>query len=193
MDTKVDISKTKAFKTPEDFYQWLATNHNDCEQLWVKIYKKASNQQSVTWLEAVKMALCWGWIDGIKKSYDQQFYLQRFTPRRATSNWSQRNTEYVEQLTKDNLMREPGIAQVQAAKADGRWQNAYPPVSEMTVPQDFLKAVEQIPIANKFFKTLNKSAKYTISCGLLTAKKPETRQRRFDKFLTQLKNQEKPK
>ena len=146
----------------------------------------------MSWNDVVIETLCWGWIDGVKKSLDDEAYLQRITPRTAKSNWSKRNTEHVERLINEGRMEEPGLTQVRAAKADGRWENAYPPASELKVPADFLAALQRKPKAKLFFETLNKSSQYVISYGLTTAKKPETRQRRFEKFMDMLVRQEKP-
>lgn len=117
--------KTLPFASPKELRQWLETNHASETELWIKIYKKATGIPSVTWEQIVIEVLCWGWIDGIKKSLDEQTWLQRITPRKAKSNWSKRNTEHVKRLIKEGRMQEPGLRQVRAAKADGRWKNAY--------------------------------------------------------------------
>jgi uncharacterized protein YdeI (YjbR/CyaY-like superfamily) len=135
-------------------------------------------------------ALCWDWIDGIRKPLDDQAYLQRFTPRRRGSNWSKRNREHVERLIAAGRMQEPGLAHVRAAQADGRWAAAYA-ASEMTVPEDFVAALEQRPKAKAFFETLNKQNRYAIAYRLQTARKPDTRQKRFEQFLTMLETGEK--
>lgn len=181
-----------AFVSPKDLGKWLRANHSTESELWVKIFKKRTGIPSVTWDEVVIETLCWGWIDGVKKSLDDEAYLQRITPRKARSNWSKKNTEHVERLIEDGRMKEPGLVHVRAAKADGRWKNAYAPPSEMKVPADFIAALESKPKAKKFFETLNKSNRYAIAYGLTTAKKPETRQRRFEKFLGMLVREEKP-
>ena len=167
-------------------------NHATESELWVKIFKKNTGIQSVTWNDVVIEILCWGWIDGVKKSIDDQAYLQRITPRTARSNWSKRNTEHVERLINDDRMKESGLVHVRAAKADGRWENAYV-VSEMEVPADFLAALESKPDVKEFFETLNKSSRYAIAYGLISAKKPDTRIRRFEKFMNMLVHEEKPK
>ena len=183
----------KSFATPEDLYNWLEENHATENELWIKIFKKHTKIPSVSWKEVVIESLCWGWIDGIKKSVDDQAYLQRITPRRARSKWSKINTEHVERLIHEGRMQEPGLAQVRAAKADGRWADAYLPVSKQKVPRDFLEALERNPKAKSFFESLPKSSKYVIAYGLSSAKKAETRQRRFDKFMDMLTREEKPK
>ncbi|NQZ28742.1 MAG: YdeI/OmpD-associated family protein [Colwellia sp.] len=187
-----DPLKIMTFATPKDLNQWIKVNYATESELWVKIYKKNTDIQSVTWNDVVIEVLCWGWIDGIKKSIDDQAYLQRITPRKARSNWSKRNTEHVERLISEGRMKESGLMHVRAAKADGRWENAYV-VSEMDVPSDFLVALESKPNVKEFFETLNKSSRYVIAYGLISAKKAETRQRRFAKFMNILVNQEKPK
>ena len=187
-----DSLKIVTFATAEELGHWLQENHACESELWVKVYKKNTGIQSVTWNEIVIESLCWGWIDGIKKSLDGQAYLQRITPRKAKSNWSKRNTEHAERLISENKMTESGLVHILAAKADGRWDNAYV-VSEMEVPQDFLTALESKPNVKAFFETLNKSARYVIAYGLISAKKPETRLRRFTKYMNMLSNEEKPK
>lgn len=187
-----DPLRVMTFATPKDLSDWLKVNHATESELWVKIFKKNTGVQSVTWNDVVIEILCWGWIDGVKKSIDEQAYLQRITPRTTRSNWSKRNTEHVERLISDGRMKESGLAHVRAAKADGRWENAYV-VSEMEVPADFLAALENQPRVKQFFETLNKSSRYVIAYGLTSAKKPETRQRRFTKYMTMLVHEEKPK
>lgn len=185
-----DTTRIHAFESPADFWYWLETHHKSEPELWLKIFKKGSGQTTVNWEEAVVEALCWGWIDGVKKSFDDRAYLQRFTPRRKGSNWSKRNREHVEQLLENNKMQEAGMVHVRAAQADGRWENAYAPASEITVPADFLEALEHRPKAKAFFETLNKTNLYTPSYRLQTARKPETRQKRFDAFLAILEKGE---
>jgi len=187
-----DPLKIMTFTTPKSLGEWLNVNHATQSELWVKIFKKNTGIQSVTWNDVVIEVLCWGWIDGVKKSIDDQAYLQRITPRTARSNWSKRNTEHVERLINEDRMKESGLEHVRAAKADGRWENAYV-VSEMEVPGDFLAALESKPVAKEFFETLNKSSRYAIAYGLISAKKPDTRIRRFEKFMNMLVHEEKPK
>ena len=187
-----DQKKLMTFKSPKDLSKWLKVNHTTESELWVKIDKKNTEVLSVIWNDVVIEALCWGWIDGVKKSIDDQAYLQRITPRKARSNWSKRNTEHVERLISEGRMMESGLVHVRAAKADGRWENAYV-VSKIEVPVDFLVALESKPNVKKFFETLNKSSRYVIAYGLTSAKKPETRERRFAKFMNMLVHEEKPK
>jgi uncharacterized protein YdeI (YjbR/CyaY-like superfamily) len=187
-----DKTRIQAFETADDFGEWLKHHHASEEELWVKIFKKGSGQKTIGPEEAILEALCWGWIDSVKKSFDQQAYLQRFSPRRKNSIWSKRNREHVERLIAAGKMQESGLVHVHAAQADGRWEAAYAPPSEMTVPKDFLAALEQRPAAKAFFETLNRQNVYAITYRLQTAKKPETRQKRFDKLIDMLEKGEKP-
>lgn len=183
--------KIRAFETPESLGFWFKEHHAVERELWVKIYKKQTGILSVTWDEVVIESLCWGWIDGVKQSIDNLAYLQRITPRTARSIWSKRNTEHVERLISEGRMQEPGLEQVLAAKTDGRWDSAYK-VSEMEVPPDFVKALDARPDAKTFFDSLPKSSRSVIAVGLTNAKKPETRERRFDQFIDMLERQERP-
>lgn len=186
-----DKTRIHAFEDSAAFRDWLAVNHDSQLELWLKIFKKGSGQKSINWEEAVIEALCWGWIDGVKKTFDENAYLQRFTPRRKGSNWSQRNREHVERLITEGRMEEPGMRQVHAAQADGRWEAAYAPASEMTVPDDFLAALAERPAAKEFFETLNRQNLYAIVYRLQTAKKAETRQKLIEKFVTMFENGDK--
>ncbi|WP_020404681.1 YdeI/OmpD-associated family protein [Gracilimonas tropica] len=186
-----DPTKILPFTSPKELGRWLELNHDSEEELWVKIFKKKTGIPSVTWNDVVIEVLCWGWIDGIRKSLDEQAYLLRITPRRAGSNWSKRNREHAERLIKEGRMMESGLEQVRAAQSDGRWEKAYV-ASELEVPADFLDALQSKPKAKQFFETLNKSSRYQIALGLTSAKRPETRQRRFTKFMDLLAREENP-
>lgn len=181
----------RAFKTQKDFHQWLASHHASAEGLWVRIYKKDSGKATVTYAEALDEALCYGWIDGLKKSYDADSWIQRFTPRRARSVWSKINTQHIARLTKEGRMKAAGLAQVEAAKADGRWKAAYDSGRNATVPADFLRALRKDKKALAFFESLNAANRYAIIYRLQTAKKPETRSRRMEMILTMMAKGEK--
>lgn len=189
---ELDPTKFITFASPEELHKWLKANHANETELWIKIFKKHTKIPSVTWNDVVIETLCWGWIDGVKKSIDDGVYVQRITPRKAKSSWSKKNTQHVERLIKEGRMQEPGLVHVHAAKADGRWEKAYAPASEMKVPDDFLEALEKKPKAKQFYETLNKSSRYAIAYGLTTAKRAETRQRRFQKFMDMLIRKEEP-
>jgi uncharacterized protein YdeI (YjbR/CyaY-like superfamily) len=182
----------ESFETAQKLSEWLKGNHASSTELWVKVFKKGSGVLSVSWNEIVAETLCWGWIDGVKKSLGDEAYLQRITPRKARSQWSKRNTEHVERLISEGRMQEPGLVHIRAAKADGRWENAYAPASEMKVPDDFLAALGRLPKSKQYYDTLSKSSRYAIAYGLETAKKPETRVRRLKKFLDMLARHEEP-
>jgi uncharacterized protein YdeI (YjbR/CyaY-like superfamily) len=137
-------------------------------------------------MEALDMALCFGWIDGQRKKLDDDFYLQRYTPRRKTSKWSQINVEKAEGLIQAGRMRDAGLREIESAKADGRWDAAYQPQSKATVPDDLRQALDANPAAAAFFATLNRTNRYAIIFRVTTAKKPETRQKRIDRFIQML-------
>lgn len=177
------IPGQKTFETPSDFALWLSLNHDKASELWVKIYKTASQKKSIVWEEAVIEALCWGWIDGIKKSLDDEAYLQRFTPRKKGSLWSKKNKEHVERLIREQRMQEPGMQTVREAQANGRWETAYAPMSEMIIPEDFLRALETIPDGKSVFEAFSRQQKYQIYFGLQTAKTAKTREKRKNTFL----------
>lgn len=180
-----------SFVSAKKLGSWLAKNHKRPDGIWLRIFKKASGKPTVTYKEAVDEALCYGWIDGQMRSLDDQSYIQKFTPRRPRSLWSKINTGNVERLIKAGKMKPAGLIQVEAAKADGRWANAYHSSSNAVMPKDFLKLVNKNKKAKTFFETLNKSNKYAIFYLLNSAKKPETRERRMKKFLDMLVKGEK--
>ena len=174
------------FKSAKAFEAWLKKNHATSEGLWLKIAKRGSNEPSVTYPEAVEIALCWGWIDGQKKSFDDQHYLQRFTPRRARSVWSKINVEKVQALIEAGRMQAPGQAQVEAAKADGRWARAYDGARTSTVPEDLQAALEAEPAAKTFFASINASNRYAILWRIQMAARAETRARRIAQLVGML-------
>ncbi len=174
------------FKSAKAFEAWLKKNHAASEGLWLKIAKRGANEPSVTYPEAVEIALCWGWIDGQKKSLNDQHYLQRFTPRRARSVWSKINVEKVQGLIEAGRMQAPGQAQIEAAKADGRWARAYDGARTSTVPEDLQAALEAEPLAKAFFADLNASNRYAILWRIQTAAKAETRARRIEQLVAML-------
>lgn len=179
------------FTTPSEWEQWLAKHHTDTKAVWLQFYKKASGKVSINYDQALDEALCYGWIDGLVNSYDEESYIQRFTPRRPKGNWSKRNTEHIARLVKLGKMKAGGLAQVEAAKKDGRWEAAYASPANIKIPEDFLKELDRNKKAKAFFATLNRSNFYYIAYHLATAKKPETLERRKKKILKMLEKGEK--
>ncbi len=174
------------FKSAKAFEAWLKKNHAASDGLWLKIAKRGAKEPSVTYPEAVEIALCWGWIDGQKKGLDDQHFLQRFTPRRARSIWSKVNVDKVAALIEAGRMQAPGLAQIAAAKADGRWARAYDGARTSTVPEDLLAALEAEPGAKAFFATLNASNRYAVLWRIQTAVKAQTRARRIAQLVEML-------
>ena len=154
-----DPNKIKSFRTAAAFETWLDRNHARETELWLKIHKKDSGLPSITAAQALDVVLCWGWIDGIRKSFDERSFLQRYTPRRARSIWSQVNRDHVARLTAAGRMTLHGQRQIDAAKADGRWDAAYAPIrsaSKETMPDDLRTAIDASPRARKTFQTLSR-------------------------------------
>lgn len=179
------------FETSKDWEQWLSKNNTNPIGLWLKIAKKASGKHSVSYLEALDVALCYGWIDGQKQSYDAEYFLQKFTPRRPKSVWSKVNVENIARLTASGLMQAGGLAAVEAAKADGRWDQAYDSSRTIEVPEDFQTALDKNLKAKAFFATLNKTNTYAVLWRIQTAKKPETRRARIESLISMLEAGEK--
>jgi uncharacterized protein YdeI (YjbR/CyaY-like superfamily) len=180
-----------SFPTSEEWREWLEHNNLTIKGVWVRIYKKGSGVVSVNYAEALDEALCYGWIDGQGRKYDEASYIQKFTPRRARSIWSKRNIEHVGRLIKEGKMRPSGLKEAEAAKADGRWEKAYDSPSNMEVPADFIRELSYNKNAVAFFGTLNKANLYAIAWRLQTAKKPETREKRMKDILNMLSRGEK--
>ncbi|MES2898327.1 MAG: YdeI/OmpD-associated family protein [Pseudomonadota bacterium] len=175
-----------AFKNSEELAAWLAAHHQHSSELWVRIFKVGSGQQSVTWNDCVIEAIRFGWIDSQKQSLDATSFVQRLTPRKPKSNWSVKNREHVARLIAEGRMMHAGLAHVEAAKADGRWDQAYEGSAAMTIPADFLAALESRPAAKAFFEGLDRKNLYPIYYRLQTAKRPETRAKRMEQILAQL-------
>ncbi|MES2887580.1 MAG: YdeI/OmpD-associated family protein [Pseudomonadota bacterium] len=174
------------FQSAKAFETWLKKNHVTSDGLWLKIAKRGACEPSVTYPQAVEIALCWGWIDGQKKGLDDQHFLQRFTPRRARSIWSKINVDKAAALIEAGRMQAPGHAQMEAAKADGRWARAYDGARTSTVPEDLLAALEAEPRAKAFFATINAANRYAVLWRIQTAVKAETRARRIAQLVEML-------
>jgi uncharacterized protein YdeI (YjbR/CyaY-like superfamily) len=179
------------FATPPDCEAWLEENHADSDGFWLKIAKKGSGESSVTYAEGLELALCFGWIDSQKRGHDERFFLQRFTPRRPRGRWSRINREKAEALIAAGAMRPTGLAEVEAAKADGRWEAAYEGQRTARVPDDLQRELDASPKAAEFFAGLDSANRYAVVYRLNDAKKPETRERRLRKFVAMLERGEK--
>jgi uncharacterized protein YdeI (YjbR/CyaY-like superfamily) len=175
-----------AFESDAHWEAWLEEHHATSDGVWLKIAKKASGIPSVAYPEVLDTALCFGWIDGQRKALDDRYFLQRFTPRRARSKWSQINRDKVAALTRAGRMRPAGLAEVERAKADGRWDAAYGGQAAMTVPDDLQAELDARPAAAAFFATLSSQNRFAILFRLHDAKRPETRARRLAKFVAML-------
>ncbi|MBA3426194.1 MAG: YdeI/OmpD-associated family protein [Rubrobacteraceae bacterium] len=170
---------------------WLEEHHAASDGLWLKIAKKGSGIETVTFAEALDVALCYGWIDSQRSGFDERFFLQRFTPRKPRSKWSKVNCGKVTKLIEAGEMKPAGLREVERAKADGRWDAAYEPQSKATAPDDLRKELEKNEGAREFFATLDSRNRYAILHRIQDAKKPETRARRIEKYVAMLSEQKK--
>lgn len=187
-ETVLDIV---AFSSAKEWRRWLAKHHTRSNGVWLRLFKRASAVPTVSYEEALDEALCCGWIDGQLKTYDEESWLRKFTPRRPKSIWSKRNREHAERLTKAGNMRAAGLKEIDAAKQDGRWKAAYDSPSKMLVPSDLRRELAKNKRAKAFFATLNRANVYAIAWRLQTAKTPETRQRRLEAILARLAKEQK--
>jgi uncharacterized protein YdeI (YjbR/CyaY-like superfamily) len=174
------------FASPAEWEKWLEDNHAVSDGVWIKMAKKDTGIESVRYPEVLESALCFGWIDGRRETLDEHFFLQRFTPRRSRSKWSRINREKAERLAAEDRMRQAGLAEVERAKADGRWEAAYEGQKSITVPDDLQHALDARPKAKAFFAQLTSQNRYAILYRLHDAKKPETRARRLAKYVAML-------
>ncbi|WIG61681.1 MAG: putative periplasmic membrane protein [Ktedonobacterales bacterium] len=182
---------TIAFATQQELEAWLAQHHADTSGLWLKIAKNSADIPTVSYAEAVESALCYGWIDSQKATFDSQYFLQKFTPRRPKSVWSRVNREKATALIAAGRMQPAGLRQIELAQADGRWEAAYDSQSTIAIPPDLQAALDAHPDAKAFFATLDSANRYAILYRLQTAKKPETRAARIEKFIGMLAQREK--
>lgn len=184
-----DPKKIKSFRTEAAFEAWMKANHARETEIWLKIHKKGSGLPTVTYAQALDVVLCWGWIDGIRKSFDERSFLQRYTPRRPRSIWSQVNREHVARLVAAGRMTPHGQRQVEAAKADGRWDAAYAPLrhaNEATVPADLRAAIESNPRARETFRTLNRVNLFALAFRTNSIKTPAGRTRKIAALVSML-------
>jgi len=191
MTAKPDLH-VASFASREAWAAWLEVQHKKSDGLWLKIAKKRSGIETVTYGQAVEIALCYGWIDGQVRRFDECHYLQRFTPRRPRSKWSKINREKVTKLIETGEMKPSGLREVARAKADGRWDAAYDAPSTATVPEDLLRELEKNEEAREFFSELDGRNRYAILYQIQDAKRPETRTRRIAKYVAMLAERKKP-
>lgn len=188
-----DPKKIKSFRSAAAFESWVRTHHAKENEIWLKIHKKDSGLPTVTYAEALDIALCWGWIDGIRKGHDEQSFLQRFTPRKTKSVWSQVNRDNVARLTAAGRMMPEGQREVDAAKADGRWQAAYAPIRSITpasIPQDLRQAIMASPRAKKTFKTLGRMNLFALTYRTNNMKTPAGRAKKIATLVAMLERGE---
>jgi uncharacterized protein YdeI (YjbR/CyaY-like superfamily) len=186
--------KIKSFRSEAAFEKWLSANHARETELWLKIHKKDSGLPTVTYKEALDVALCWGWIDGLKKSYDDKSFLQRFTPRRPKSIWSQVNREHIARLTKAGRMTQHGQKHVDAAKSDGRWAAAYAPIrtaSAAGIPSDLRAAIRKSSRAMTTFRALNKQHLFALGFRVNNMKTAAGRARKIAALVSMLERGDK--
>jgi uncharacterized protein YdeI (YjbR/CyaY-like superfamily) len=179
------------FETQQNWETWLKENHADSKGVWLKLAKKEARTSSVSYAEALESALCYGWIDGQKAAFDEQYWLQKFSPRTAKSIWSKVNCAKVEALIAEGRMQTAGLRQVEMAKADGRWERAYESQSKIAIPDDFQSALDKNPQAKEFFNTLDSANRYAFLFRIHAVKKPETRAAKIQKFVEMLNRQQK--
>jgi uncharacterized protein YdeI (YjbR/CyaY-like superfamily) len=176
------------FTSKKKWADWLAKQHSKSTGLWLKLAKKGSEIPSVTYDEALEAALCYGWIDGQKKGFDDKYWLQKFTPRGPKSIWSKINTLKAEKLIKSGEMKPPGLQAIEAAQQDGRWAAAYESQKNISIPEDFQAALDENSEAKAFFATLNSVNRYAILFRIHNAKRTETRSRRIRQFVEMLES-----
>ena len=187
---KIEPEKVREFKDAQSFYEWLG-NHRDKEtELWIKIHKLHSGLTSITHKEAIDVVLCWGWIDGVRKGFDEKTYLQRYTPRRKGSTWSQINVDNVARLIKEGRMTEHGLKQVEGAKADGRWDRAYKSGKNMRIPDDLLTAIDAEPAAKAMLATLSEQNRFALAFRVQNMKTEAGRKKKIETFVQMLKRGE---
>jgi uncharacterized protein YdeI (YjbR/CyaY-like superfamily) len=187
---KVDPKKVRAFKDAARFYKWLAKHHDTDDEVWIKIHKVDSGLKSITSKEAVDVVLCWGWIDGLRKGFDKQSFLQRYSPRGERSVWSQINIGNVARLIKEGRMTEHGLKHVEAAKADGRWARAYKSGKDMKIPADLQAAIDAEPRAKAMLAKLSAQNRFALAFRTHNMKTETGRKKKIETFVAMLKRGE---
>jgi uncharacterized protein YdeI (YjbR/CyaY-like superfamily) len=187
---KVDPEKVRAFKDAASFYKWLAKHHDKNDEVWIKIHKLDSGLRSITPKEAIDVVLCWGWIDGLRKGLDKQSFLQRYSPRGRKSVWSQINVDNIARLIKEGRMTEHGLAHVEAAKADGRWDRAYGSGKSMKIPADLQAAIDAEPSAKAMLANLSAQNRFALAFRTHNMKTEAGRKKKIEAFVGMLKRGE---
>jgi uncharacterized protein YdeI (YjbR/CyaY-like superfamily) len=187
---KVDPNKVHEFEDAASFYAWLGKHHDKEDEVWIKIHKVSSGLKSITPVEAIDVVLCWGWIDGIRKGLNERSFLQRYTPRRPRSIWSKINVDNVERLIAEGRMTEHGLKQVEAAKADGRWERAYASGKDMKIPDDLQAAIDAEPEAKAMLAKLSAQNRFALAFRIHNMKSEAGRKRKIEEFVAMLKRGE---
>ena len=187
---KVDPNKVREFPDPESFYAWLRENHAGESEVWIKIHKVDSGLKSITPKEAIEIVLCWGWIDGVRKGFDDKSFLQRYSPRGKKSIWSKINVDNVARLVKEGRMTEHGLKQVEAAKADGRWDRAYRAGKDMKIPADLQAAIDADPKAKAMLAKLTEQNRFALAFRTHNMKTEAGRKKKIEAFVAMLKRGE---
>lgn len=186
----VDPEKVRAFKDAGSFYKWLARHHDKAGEIWIKIHKVDSGLKSITPKEAIDVVLCWGWIDGQRKGFDDRSFLQRYSPRGKKGTWSQINVDNVARLIKEGRMTEHGLRQVEAAKADGRWDRAYKSGKDMKIPADLQMAIDAEPKAKAMLEKLSAQNRFALAFRVHNMKTEAGRKKKIETFVAMLKRGE---
>jgi uncharacterized protein YdeI (YjbR/CyaY-like superfamily) len=181
-----DDYPVKLFKTATAFEEWLNKNHKKADGLWMKIAKANTGIKSIAFPEALDIALCYGWIDGLRRGLDEQYYVQKFTPRRNKSVWSVINKNKVAQLIKDGRMKEAGLAAIEEAKKNGKWDNAYHSPANAQVPDDLQKALNKNKKAKAFFEKLSSQNRFALIYRLHQVKREETKKKKIEEYIRML-------
>ena len=187
---EINPAHVREFPDPESFCRWLAENHKSAPEVWIKIHKRASGLASINPEQAIEAVLCWGWIDGIRKSHDERSFFQRYSPRGRKSVWSKKNVETVGRLVADGRMTEHGLSQVDAAKADGRWDKAYGAGKDMKIPPDFQAAIDAEPMAKDMLGRLTEQNRFALAFRVHNMKTEAGRRRKIETFVDMLKRGE---
>jgi uncharacterized protein YdeI (YjbR/CyaY-like superfamily) len=187
---KIDPKKVRTFKDAKSFYSWLAKHHDKDDEVWIKIHKVDSGLKSITPKEAIDVVLCWGWIDGLRKGFDERSFLQRYSPRKKTSVWSKINVDNIARLIKEGRITEHGLKHVEAAKADGRWSRAYKSGKKMKIPADLQAAIDAEPKAKAMLVKLSEQNRFALAFRAHNMKTQAGRRKKIEAFVAMLKRGE---